>query len=190
MTQDEFLKNGNKIDSVEDGVVELKKAIEDAPKDTTPYSANTNDKQFVVGDVTKTDKKEKEYSLTFLLPADIASKYGIENPKVTGSYVTLSFKEGLINPVSEMRIREALVVLLPYFVKVEDKKVEQISDDEITERFIDMPDKYMVLIASTAAKIFNVDDEIASYVTIPSALMAVLNFVRNNPEYINGADFT
>lgn len=188
MTQEELLKN-KKAGTVNESMEGIRQTIEDAPNDTTPYAVNTGDMQYVVGDTSKIDKVAKEYKLHFRLSEEQAVKYGVKNPSPLGNVIALSFKEGLITNIGEYRIKAALVQLLPYFKMDDENGLRTITTEELENLLLNMPVEMMLAVTTAAQGIFNIDDELASCIRIEDAVFAVFDFMSNNKDYINSADF-
>lgn len=194
MKQDDLFRKGTVRPK---DMIKIKESLKEAPKDDTPFPVVTKKGLAVVGDVNKTEVKERNYSIEFHFdPMEIA-EFGIDESEIERwvegqAVVTMEFDHVTIKPRYRLEVDAAIVKILPYFWSLnEDKRtIEERSDEEITEMVNDMCIEIGDDMYNLVAAVCRVDRRIVENMDWNSVADTIIQIIRDFPEVFNSSEST
>lgn len=172
-------------------MLKLSKEIKKAQEDTTPYAVVADKQIHVVGDANKIEKKKHDYAMKFRFPIEYEEMFADAEKTYIGNYFTVvtEFKDVTINPKKDMKVLASLARLIPYVKKLnEDGTVSDLSDDEMIQMCLDMPDEIEDSMYSLTANVLGVPSEISDFMLATDVFGFVSTFIDDFPEAMNEAD--
>ena len=171
-------------------LMKINQSIKKAEEDTTPYPVVVDGKVHVVGDANKTENKKRDYTIRFRFPKEYA-EYFDEVKETIGNYiiVEVEYKDVYISPRSDMKILAAISKIFPYVKKLnEDGSIEEMTDEELLDVCLEMPDEIEDAMYILCASILRVDESMRDWMLATSVYAFVSQFIDDFPEVANEAD--
>lgn len=164
-------------------LLEIKKEMDKAQEDTTPFVAVSDENIAVIGDPNKTDLKKYDYTMIFNFPVKgDPGKY--TEHEVEYNNVFVSARQ---NP----RIVALLNKLMPYFRKpLPDGTVVDYTRDEAVEILSEFEDNINDLLYKLVGSVLGVDPSLQDYMRYDKVVEAFVQIVHNIPEMVNEADMS
>lgn len=175
MTQEEFLK--------------IKKAIDKAEEDTTPYAGVVDDQIIINGDANNTEVKKHDYEVKFILPKEMKDLF--PDAEVHGEYIlaTIEYKDVYITPRQNLKVTSAIAQILPLFKKLkEDGDIENLSDQEAIEVYGALDDSVIDAFYRLVAVALNVDESLVDYMAVSSVIGNTVKILQDSPNAVNESD--
>ena len=131
--------------------VEMKKKMDEAEEDTTPYAITDGDEISVVGDPNKTEITKHDYVIQFAYPNTPQWKQrlkseGVEIKQETPNYIGVerTYKDVWVPPRVYTAVQTAFAELYQFFnVIMEDGSIRDLTDTEIVEALRMLPQEMM-----------------------------------------------
>lgn len=189
LTQEEIEQVRSSITESKSGMTEeqytaILSALNKAQESTRPFTVVTNDTLAVVGDANDTKVNKYTYEIDFTKP-----EYDEEGNLVGRKRETKTYKNIFITPRQQSRVTKIIVMLLPYFRKMnEDGTVTEYTPFELAEIFTALDDEIYDVMYELVAYILKVPEEDKDYMELGSVLKAVLGIIADFPEAINEAE--
>lgn len=177
--------------------IALKKSMDEAENDTTPFAIVENDQIQVVGDVSKTEVKKHDYRMQFYYRNNEANKKvieenGIKLIKETPNYLIVEreYKDVWVSPRVHMAIHTAFLELYRFFVATnDDGELRDMTIDEIVE-VMHMLDQQMIeAMCHAVATVLRIPPNEEELMVPEITVDCVAKMIRDFPEIINGVDF-
>lgn len=175
MTQDEFLK--------------IKKAIDKAEEDDTPYAGVVDDKIVINGNANNTELKKHDYEVKFILPKEMKSMF--PDAEEHGKYIlaTIEYKDVYITPRQNLKVTSAMAQILPLFRKLqEDGDIESLSDADAIEIYGALDDSVIDAFYRLVSVALNVDESLVDYMAVSSVIGNTVQIIQDFPNAVNEAD--
>lgn len=178
--------------------IEMKKKMDEAENDTTPYAITDDDNNvLVVGDVSKTETKTHDYTIIFYYPNRPAfrerlEKEGVEIIKETPNYLIFkrTYEDVWVPPRTYTAVQTSFVEVYRYFnVITENGELRDLTPDEIIEAMKLLDDEMierMVHAVATVLRIPREEEECIYSLAIPEVMTQM---IVDFPEIINSVDF-
>lgn len=162
----------------------LLEAIDKAQESVRPFTVVKGDTLAVVGDANDTKVNKYTYEIKFERPA-----YD-EEGNLTGREAEVkTYKNVYVTPRQQSRLVKMLVMILPYFRKVNEKgEIEQYTPFELGEIFASMDEEVYDLMYDLVAYVLDIPNEDKNYMTLASVIGAALKFLTDFPEVVNEAE--
>ena len=172
-------------------LLKINESIKKAEEDTTPYPVVVDGKVHVVGDANKTENKKHDYTIKFRFPKSYEQYFDGNVLERIGDYIIVEteFKDVTITPRSDMKILAAISKILPYVKKLDDDgTVREMTDDEIIDMCLHMPDEIEDAMYILTASVLRVDESIRDWMLATSVFGFISDFINDFPEVSNEAD--
>ena len=177
--------------------IEMKKKMDEAENDTTPYAVAENDDISVVGDVNKTEIKKHEYVIQFAYPnndywKDRIKREGAKILKETDNYIGVEkrFKDVWIPPRVYTAVQTAFAEVYQFFkVATEDGNVRDLTNEEILEALRILNQTMVESMCHAVATVLRIEPEEEQCMLPTSTMVTILLMIEDFPEVINGMDF-
>lgn len=178
--------------------IEMKKKMDEAENDTTPYAITDDDNNvLVVGDVSKTETKTHDYTIIFYYPNRPAfrerlEKEGVDIIKETPNYLIFkrTYEDVWVPPRTYTAVQTSFVEVYRYFnVITENGELRDLTPDEIIEAMKLLDDEMierMVHAVATVLRIPREEEECIYSLAIPEVMTQM---IVDFPEIINSVDF-
>lgn len=193
MKQDDLFRKGVRPKDM----VKIKEALKEAPKDDTPFPVVSQGKLTVVGDANKTEVKERNYTIEFHFDPIEVEALGIDEEEIEKwvegqAVVHMDFDHVTIKPRYRPEVDAAIVKILPYFWRLneETKKLEERTDDEMTELVNDMCIEIGDDMYNLVAAVCRVDRRIVENMEWASVSDTIIQIIKDFPEVFNGNEGT
>ena len=177
--------------------IEMKKKMDEAENDNTPYAIVANDQIQVVGDPNQTEVKKHEYKVQFAYPntkewKEVLKEEGVRLLNETENYIGAerTYKNVWVSPRYHTAVQTSFVELYRFFVATtEDGELRDLTPDEIIEvlRMLDQP--MQDAMCHAIATVLRIPREMEEFIMLPSAVSVVMQMIQEFPEIINGVDF-
>lgn len=177
--------------------VEMKKKMDEAEEDTTPYAITDGDEISVVGDPNKTEIKKNDYVILFAYPQKPQWKERLKSECVsikaeTPNYIVVekTYKDVWVPPRVYTAVQTAFAELYQFFnVIMEDGSIRDLTDTEIVEALRMLPQEMMESMYHVVATVLRIPQSDEEFMLQTSTTGAVLKMIQDFPEIINGMDF-
>ena len=177
--------------------VEMKKKMDGAEEDTTPYAVTDGDEISVVGDVNKTEITKHDYVIQFAYPntpqwKERLKSEGVEIMKETPNYlgVERTYKDVWVPPRVYTAVQTAFAELYQFFnVVMEDGTVRDLTNDEIIEAIRMLSQEMMESMCHAVATVLRIPQNEEACMLPTMTMTAVVRMIQDFPEIINGMDF-
>ena len=177
--------------------VEMKKKMDEAENDTTPYAVTDGDEISVVGDVNKTEIKKDDYVIQFAYPntpqwKERLKSDGVEIKQETPNYIIVEKTYGnvWVPPRLFTAVQTAFAEMYQFFNMVtEDGTIRDLTDSEIIEALRLLPQEMMESMCNVVATVLRISQSDVIYMVPLSTMNAVSKMIQNFPEILNGMDF-
>lgn len=173
---------------------EIKRRLDEAENDDTPYAIVANDEIGIVGDADKTELKKGEYTIRFGFPNTDAWKSHIDPEEIfreTENYIGVekTFKDVFISPRRHSTILSAFTELYAFFNFImDDGDVRDLTEDELPMA-LKMLDENADATYNAVAAILGIDSDVAEWMFETDVTMALLKMIKDFPEIVNETDF-
>lgn len=193
MKQDDLFKKGVRFKDMK----KIQSALEEAPKDDTPFPVITKNGLSVVGDVNKTEIKERNYSIEFHFDPVEIEAFGIDESEIERwvdgqAVVHMDFDHVTIKPRYRLEVDAAIVKILPYFWKLneEKKSVDERTDEELRDLVNDMCIEIGDDMYNLVAAVCRIDRRIVENMDWASVSDTIAAIIRDFPEVFNSSEST
>ena len=160
-------------------------ALDKAEESLRPFMIVSGDNLAVAGDANDTEVKKYTYEIKFTKPVLD------ESGNITGKESEIkTYKNVFITPRQQTRITKLLVLVLPYFRKVNEEtgEISDYTPFEVVEIFTAMDEEIYDSMYDLVAALLKVPEEDKEYMEIGSVMMAFLKFINDFPEAANEAE--
>lgn len=177
--------------------IEMKKKMDEAENDTTPYAIVENDDISVVGDVNNTETKKHEYVIQFAFPNTDFWKQRIkrENVKIlkeTPNYIGVerTYKDVWVPPRVHTAVQTAFAEVYQFFnMATEDGTVRDLTNDEIVEALRVLSQTMIESMCHAVATVLRIEPEEEQCMLPTSTMTTILLMIDDFPEIVNSMDF-
>lgn len=177
--------------------IEMKKKMDEAENDTTPYAVTENDDISVVGDVNKTEIKKHEYVIQFAYPnsdywKERIKREGAKIIRETENYIGVEkrFKDVWIPPRVHTAVQTAFAEVYQFFnIATEDGNVRDLTNEEIVEALRILNQTMVESMCHAVATVLRIEPEEEPCMLPTSTMVTILLMIEDFPEVINGMDF-
>lgn len=177
--------------------IEMKKKMDEAENDTTPYAVAENDDISVVGDVNNTEIKKHEYVIQFAYPnnefwKERINREGAKILKETENYIGVEkrYKDVWIPPRVYTAVQTAFAEVYQFFnVATEDGNVRDLTNEEIVEALRILNQTMVESMCHAVATVLRIEPEEEQCMLPTSTMVTILLMIEDFPEVINGMDF-
>lgn len=182
--------------SVED-FIELKKQMDEAENDTTPYAVVDNDEISVVGDPNNTELEKHDYVMGFLYPnTDEWRKQIFKNGDTiineTPNYIMVKrmYEDVWVPPRIFTNVQTSVIELLQFFnVVMDDGEIRDMEVDEMLEALKLLKPEMVEAMCHVMATVLRIPYEEEEYMSQIYCMRALVQLAAQFPEVFNGADF-
>ena len=173
-------------------LTDIKKKLEEAQNDDTPYTLVTDDEIMVVGDPNKTEVKTHDYTVKFRFPESLLDSvpHDPDVKIVCGQFITdIEFKDVSVIPRNDLKIVGGIAQFLPFFYEItEDGNLEDRTTEELAQIVINMSDEVMDGIYNIVAAFLDIDNELKDRMLATSVLETLGDLIHDFPQVFNEAD--
>lgn len=177
--------------------IELKKKMDEAENDTTPYAITQDDEISVVGDPNKTEVKKQDYMIEFGYPntASWQKRLKAEKAEIFGqsaNYIGVRryYTDIWIPPMIYTAVQTAFAEMYQFFnVIMDDGAVRDLTGDEIVTAIKMLSQEMMESMAHAVASILRIPEQEELFMLPTSTMGAVMRMIEDFPELMNGVDF-
>ena len=173
---------------------EIKRTLDDAENDTTPYAVVANDEVGIVGDANNTEAKKGEYTIRFGFPNTEEWRKQIDPNEIfkeTENYIGVkrTFKSVFVSPRRHSTVLTAFTELYAFFNYItEDGEVRDLTEDEIPMA-LKILDENADAVYNAVATIIGISPEVSEWMLQTDVTYTLLKIINDFPEIINEADF-
>lgn len=162
----------------------LLEAIDKAQESVRPFTVVKNDTLAVVGDANDTKVNKYTYEIKFEKPA-----YDEDGDLIGMTSETKTYKNVYITPRQQTKAVKMLVMILPYFRKVNEKgEIENYTPFELGEIFATMDEEVYDLMYSFVAYVLGIPDDEKDYMRMTSVIGTSIRLITEFPEVVNEAE--
>ena len=177
--------------------VEMKKKMDEAEEDTTPYAIIDGDEISVVGDPNKTEITKHDYVIQFAYPNTPQWKErlkleGVKIFKETQNYlgVERTYKDVWVPPRVYTAVQTAFGELYQFFnVVMDDGTIRDLTDEEIMQAIRILSQEMMESMCHAVATVLRIPQNEEQCMLPTMTMAAVVRMIQDFPEIINGMDF-
>lgn len=177
--------------------VEMKKKMDEAEEDTTPYAITDGDEISVVGDPNKTEITKYDYVIMFAYPQrpqwkERLESEGVEIKQETPNYIIVkkTYKDVWVPPRVYTAVQTAFAELYQFFnVVLKDGTIRDLTDEEIVEALRMLPQEVTDAMSHVVATVLRIPQSEEEYMVQTTIIGAVIKMIHDFPEIINGMDF-
>lgn len=177
--------------------MDLKKKMDEAENDTTPYVVIEDDEIGVVGDVNKTEVTKHDYVIQFAYPNTDAWKKRLESEgvkilKETPNYIGVerTYKDVWVPPRIYTAVQTAFGELYQFFnVVMEDGTIRDLTDEEIMQAIRILSQEMMESMCHAVATVLRIPQNEEQCMLPTMTMAAVVRMIQDFPEILNGMDF-
>lgn len=177
--------------------VEMKKKMDEAEEDTTPYAITDGDEISVVGDPNKTEITKYDYVILFAYPQrpqwkERLESEGVEIKQETPNYIIVkkTYKDVWVPPRVYTAVQTAFAELYQFFnVVMKDGTIRDLTDEEIVEALRMLPQEVTDAMSHVVATVLRIPQSEEEYMVQTTIIGAVIKMIKDFPEIINGMDF-
>lgn len=176
-----------------DNMMEITEAIDKAQEDDTPFLSVSGDNVSVIGEPTKTEPRNRNYTVTFGIPKEWKDRLG-KNTKIVAETdyeyaVEATFKNVFVPARNRTKVTTAVAGLMPFLRKVTPAgDVETLSVDEYVEIARSLNDEVVDAMYDVLRVVFRLDPEIAECILLSSAIKNITALFYDLPGIVNEAD--
>lgn len=177
--------------------VDMKKKMDEAENDTTPYAILNDDEINVVGDVNKTEVTKHDYVIQFAYPNTPQWKSRLESEgvkilKETPNYIGVerTYKDVWVPPRVYTAVQTAFAELYQFFnVVLKDGSIRDLNEDEIIATLRMLSQDMMEAMCHAVATVLRIPPNEEDCMLPTMTMAAVLRMIQDFPEILNGMDF-
>lgn len=178
--------------------VEMKKKMDEAEEDTTPYAIVDDGDISVVGDVNKTEVIKRDYVIKFGYPNTKAWKDRLESEgtkilEETPNYLFVDryYKDVWVPPRIYTAVQAAFGEVYQFFnVITENGSIRDLTEDEIIDALGMLSQDIMEAMTHAVATILRIPQNEEACMVPFMTMIAVVRMIQDFPEIINGMDFS
>lgn len=173
---------------------EIKRKLDEAENDTTPYAVVANDEVGIVGDPNKTEMKKGEYTIRFGFPNTKEWRAQIDESEIfkeTENYIGIekTFSNVFVSPRRHSTVLSAFTELYAFFNYItDDGEVRELTEDEIPKA-LQMLDENIDAVYRAVGSVIGIDDSVMEWAFQTDITYALLKMIKDFPEIINETDF-
>lgn len=172
-------------------ILSIKKSMEKAEKDDTPFAVVNDGEITVVGDPNKTEKKEVSCTILFRIPISYGKMIPEARLSDDGRFylAEVEYKAVTVTPRKEIVYKGKMISILN-FVKAlkESGEIETIDDATFVTIFYMYPDQVSYAIYDFVGEFLGIPEEIRDMMEDVSVISAFNDILESFPEIYNGAD--
>lgn len=177
--------------------IEMKKKMDEAENDTTPYAIVDDDEVSVVGDVNKTEVVKQDYVIQFAYPNTPQWKQRLESEgvkilKETPNYIGVErhYKDVWVPPRVYTAVQTAFGELYQFFnVVMEDGTIRDLNEEEIVQAIRMLSQEMMESMCHAVATVLRIPQAEEQCMLPTMTMAAVIRMIQDFPEIVNGMDF-
>lgn len=177
--------------------VEMKKKMDEAEEDTTPYAIVDDGEVSVVGDVNKTEITKHDYVIQFAYPntkawKDRLESEGVKILKETPNYIGVerTYTDVWVAPRVYTAVQTAFAELYQFFnVVMEDGTIRDLTDEEIVQAIRMLSQDMMESMCHAVATVLRIPQNEEACMLPTMTMAAVMRMIQDFPEILNGMDF-
>lgn len=178
--------------------IEMKKQMDAAEEDTTPYAIVEDDEQIsVVGDVEKTKKITHDYVMAFGYPNTKDWRARVEEEGLTiinetPSYIFVKrvYDDVWVPPRTFTNVQTAFLELYNFFNMVtDDGELRDLTEDEIKEALRMLDQDLMDAMCHVVAQILRIPQQEEVFMMELPTMVATMKIINDFPEIVNSTDF-
>lgn len=179
--------------------IELKKHMDEAENDTTPYVVTDEDDGLqIVGDPNETEITKYQYEIMFGYPkTDEVRKRleGMKNCEITNetdNYIACkrTFKDVWIPPRIYPAVQTAFAELYQFFNMItDDGGIRDLTEDEIVEVLRMLDQKMIEAMCHAVGTILGISEAEEQCMVSLTVYPVIVQMIRDFPEIVNGMDF-
>ena len=175
----------------------LKKSINDAKEDDTPYVGVVNDEIIVNGDPNKTELIPHSYTIAFAFPKTdewkeaIKAEGSIEIERETENYIVANktYKNVWVTPRKAGNFIEAFTKILSFMNTVNEKgEIEEITEEQMAEILRYLNKDIEDIAYDALAKIIGIPAELAEFMRVDSVMFNLVKMAHDAPDLVNSSD--
>ena len=172
-------------------ILSIKRSMEKAEKDDTPFAVVNDGEVTVVGDPNKTQKKEVTCAILFRIPVEYGKLLDDVKLSSDGRFylAEVEYKAMTVTPRKEIVYKGKMLSILN-FVKAmkDDGEIETIDDKTFVNLFYMYPEQMSFAIYDFVGEFLNIPVEIRDMMEDVSVISAFNDILESFPEIYNGAD--
>lgn len=177
--------------------IEMKKRMDEAENDTTPYAIVKDDEISVVGDPNNTEIEKHDYVIQLAYPNTPAwqeklEKDGAKIFNTTANYIGVErhYNDVWVAPRVYTAVQTAFAELYQFFnVITENGEIRDLTDDEIVTAIRLLSQEMMEKMYHAVATVLRIPEEEEQFMLPMNTMSAVMMMIQDFPEIINGMDF-
>ena len=177
--------------------IEMKKKMDEAENDTTPYAVTENDEMSVVGDVNNTEIKKHEYVIQFAYPNTAYWRQRIKHQNMevlseTPNYIGVrrQFKDIWVPPRVYTAVQTAFAEVYQFFnIATDSGEIRDLTNEEILEALRILSQTMIESMCHAVATVLRIEPEEEECMLPTSTMKTILLMIDDFPEIINGMDF-
>ncbi len=189
MTAEEIAQVRDTIQKSKGGMTEeqyksILEALDKAQESTRPFTVVANENLAVVGDANDTKINKFTYEVNFTHPVKD------DDGNIIGTkHETKTYKNIFITPRQSSRVTKIIVMILPYFRKVDENgNVVEYTMYEMAEIFVSLDEAIYDVMYDLVAYILGIPEEEKEYMELSSVIKVVLRLLNDFPEAVNEAE--
>lgn len=177
--------------------IELKKKMDEAENDTTPYVITNDDEISVVGDPNNTEVKKHDYMIEFGYPnteswAKTLKAEGAEIFSKTNNYIGVRryYKDVWVPPMIYTAVQTAFAEMYQFFnVITDDGGVRDLTEEEMMTALKMLSQEMMESMAHAVATILRIPEREEMFMLPITTMASIMRMIDDFPELLNGVDF-
>lgn len=176
-----------------DNMMDITKAMDAAQEDDTPFLSVSGENVSVIGDPTKSEPRNRDYTVTFGIPKEWKDRLG-KNTKIVAETdyeyaVEATFKNVFVPARNRTKVTTAVAGLMPFLRKSTPAgDVESLSADEYVAIARSLNDEVVDAVYDVLRVVFRLDEEIAECILLSSAMLNVTKLFYDLPGVVNESD--
>ena len=176
-------------------MADLKKSVDEAHADTTPYAGVAGNEVSVIGDANKIEMQKHDYKVTVIWEREMAEKYGIKQEDIIKENDThvafeMEFKDVRITPMNRFKVTSAIADFLPFFFDPKkDGDVEERSLKELTQLSVEMSEEILDSMYLFVGAVLGVKKDVYENFDFQSVLELTHTFLRDFPDILGETVF-
>lgn len=194
---EKHMDNFNFTNMTVEQFAELKKKMDEAEHDTTPYAVADDDEIMVIGDVNNTEVQKHIYTIQFAYPnteywRDRLEEDGVKIEKETPNYlgVTKQYQDVWVPPRVYTAVQTAFAEVYQFMnMTTEDGEIRDLTNEEMIEALHILSQDMIEAMCHAVATVLRIEPTEELFM-LPTSTMATISLLISDfPEIINGMDF-
>lgn len=177
--------------------IELKKKMDAAENDTTPYAIVDGDEISVVGDPNNTEVEKHDYVIEFGYPNTDAWKQRLkaEGAEIFGksdNYIGVRryYKDVWVPPMIYTAVQTAFAEMYQFFnVITDDGGIRDLTEDEMMVALKMLSQEMMESMAHAVATVLRIPEREEMFMLPLTTMASIMRMIDDFPELLNGVDF-